>query len=244
MKTIILNAGIGSRLLPLTKNKPKCLIRINKKETILDWQLKSLTKYSLEEIIMIIGPFNDKIQDFIKNNYPNLNIQYVRNPIYDKTNYIYSLHLIKDFIDDNIILLHGDLIFSDLLLKKLLNSKDANCVLVNKEITPPEKDFKALIINDRIKRIGVKLSGPNTFLLEPLYKLTKHFFKLWINQIEIFVNNKRLDCYAEDALNEILHFLKLKPFYFNDLICMEIDDLEDLRIVKEILRRNKINEII
>lgn len=241
MKVILLNAGMGKRLGYLTKNNPKCLVKINDKDTILDYQLKNLIKSNLKEIIMPTGPFEDKIKKYVKTYYPTLKVQYIHNPLYYKTNYIYSIYLIKDVIDDDVILLHGDLIFSNILLDEIINSKDFNCVLVNKEIPPPEKDFKALIIDEKIIQIGVNVSGSNSAFLAPLYKLTKQFFNAWLNQIEKFINDNRVNCYAEDALNEILDRYILKPFYFQNKICKEIDDIKDLELIKKIFKEN--NEI-
>lgn len=238
MKVILLNAGMGKRLGYLTKNNPKCLIKINDKDTILDYQLKNLIKSNLKEIIMLIGHFEEKIKNHVKINYPTLNIQYINNPIYYKTNYIYSIYLVKNIIDDDVILLHGDLIFSKILLEEIIDSKDINNVLVNKEIKPPKKDFKALIIDEKIIQIGVNISGSNRAFLAPLYKLTKQFFNAWLNQIEKFINDNRVNCYAEDALNEILDRYILKPFYFQNKICKEIDDIKDLELVKKFLKEN------
>ena len=238
MKVILLNAGMGKRLGYLTKNNPKCLIKINDKDTILDYQLKNLIKSNLKEIIMPTGYFEEKIKNHVKINYPTLNIQYVNNPIYYKTNYIYSIYLLKNIIDDDVILLHGDLIFSKILLEEIINSKDINIVLVNKEIKPPKKDFKALIIDEKIIQIGVNISGSNRAFLAPLFKLTKQFFNTWLNQIEKFINKNQVNCYAEDALNEILNKVILKPFYFTNQICKEIDDIKDLELIKKYLKEN------
>ncbi len=60
------------------------------------------------------------------------------------------------------LITHGDLIFSEKLIAKLIESNDEDCVLVNKEIIPPVKDFKAMILNNRIYKIGVNLTGPHT----------------------------------------------------------------------------------
>lgn len=235
---------MGKRLGNLTQNNPKCLVKINKEETILDYQLKKLIKSNLKDIIITTGPFEDKIKNHININYPTLKLQYVHNPIYDKTNYIYTIYLIKEIIDDDVILLHGDLIFSDKLLKGILNSKDPDCVLVNKEITPPEKDFKALIIDEKIIQIGVNISGPNTVFLAPLYKLSNKFFNIWLYQIDKFVKDERVDCYAEDALNAMLDKIVLKPFYFNNQICKEIDDIDDLKLIKRLLKGNNKSKLI
>ena len=237
MKVIILNAGIGKRLAPLTNKMPKCLIKISNNNTILDHQLKNIIKLGFKDFIIPTGPFEDQIINHIDKNYPNINVQYVNNPVYDKTNYIYSLYLAKEMIDDDVLYSHGDLIFSENLVKFLLNSKDSDCVLVNKEIPAPIKDFKALILNDRISKIGVNLFGENTAFLAPLYKLSKDFMIQWLTYIDNFIKNKKLNCYAEDALNEILDVLLLKPCYYNEF-CVEIDDHEDLEGVKSYLYKN------
>lgn len=135
------------------------------------------------------------------------------------------------------------MIFSDLLLKNIIKSKYLNCVLVNKEIPPPKKDFKALLINERVEKIGVNIFDSKAAFLAPLYtlyKLSKEFFLDWLNQIEIFIKNNQVNFYAEDALNEILNQVSLRPIYFDNLICMEIDDFEDLDIAKKLFKKNKI----
>ncbi|MFX1279857.1 MAG: sugar phosphate nucleotidyltransferase [Promethearchaeota archaeon] len=238
MKVIILNAGIGKRLAPLTNNLPKCLVKIDERNTILDHQLKIITKVGFTDFIIPTGPFENKIKKHIKNNYPFIKIQYVNNPIYDKSNYIYSLYLAKKIVDDDILFLHGDLIFSEKLVKLILDSKEIDCVLVNKEIPPPEKDFKAIIIDERIEKIGVNLTGSNAAFLAPLYKLSIGFMEQWFKRIEEFIKKGKVNCYAEDALNELLGDLILKPCYFDEF-CVEIDDHEDLERVKNYISKLK-----
>jgi choline kinase len=237
MKVVLLNAGIGKRLAPLTNRMPKCLVKISNNETILDHQLKNILKFGFKDFIIPTGPFEAQIKNHIKKHYPFINVQYVNNPLYQTTNYIYSIYLAKDLIDDDVLYSHGDLIFSDNLVQLLLNSPEKDCVLVNKEIPPPKKDFKADITNDRINKIGVNLFGPRTAFLAPLYKLTRDFMSSWLSHIERFVKKNKLNYYAEDALNEILDNLILKPCYYNEY-CVEIDDHEDLQEV-----RNYINSI-
>ena len=235
MKVVILNAGIGKRLGALTKFKPKCLVKITNNDTILDYQLKIILKQNLNNIFILTGPFEDQIRTHIKLNYPSLSVNYIHNPIYNKTNYIYTLYLVRNIINEDVVLIHGDLIFSDVILKEIINFKEKNCVLVNKEIPPPKKDFKALIIDARIVKIGVDVSGPESAFLAPLYKLTGQFFRSWLDHINVFINDNKVNCYAEDALNELLNKVNLKPFYINDISCKEIDDLEDLNYIKKII---------
>ena len=234
MKAIILASGIGKRLRPLTDKKPKSLIKINNK-TILEYQLDILKKCNITNVIITTGPFADEIQRFVKEKYKDFTFLFVPNPQYDTTNYIYSLWLTKDYIDDDILLLHGDLIFTEKLLKKMIKT-NGNVVPVNNKIEVPEKDFKAVIDNNKVKKIGVNFFGKNTFFSLPLYKFTKRDFLAWMNEMEKEIKDKKLNIYAENAFNNISDEIELKPLYFNDKLCMEIDTKEDLKIIKEMTK--------
>ncbi len=177
MKAIILNSGIGKRMGKLTQDKPKCLIELTNSETILQRQLRLLEEHGITDIIITTGPYREQIFNHVGEKFSNLNIEYIHNQLYDKTNYIYSVNLIeRDLIDEDILLLHGDLVFDDKVLEKLIDSKDLNSVLVNKEISLPAKDFKGRIIEDRVKEISIDIFDSNCYLLMPLYKLNRNDF--------------------------------------------------------------------
>ena len=122
MIAILLNSGQGTRMGDLTKDIPKCLVKINQEgnETLLGHQIKNIIQCGITELIITTGPFEEKIKTFVQNNFPNLKVTYIKNDQYKKTNYIYSLWLIKDLIKDNSIIMHGDLVFEKNLLEKLL----------------------------------------------------------------------------------------------------------------------------
>lgn len=233
MKAIILASGIGKRLLPLTKDIPKSMIKINDK-TLIERQLDSLIKEKIKDIIITTGLFEEKLKYFLKDKYQDLNLSYINNPQFDTTNYIYSLWLTKDLIDDDIILIHGDLVFDEKLLKKLVE-KNENLVLVKKEGKIPTKDFKAVIENGKIEKIGVEFFSKNAFPSMPMYRFTKEDFKRWMREIENEIKNGNLNIYAEDAFNKISDEVILRPLYFNKEVCMEIDTKEDLEKAKKIL---------
>ena len=234
MQALILASGVGKRLRPMTYEIPKPLIKIGDK-TILDYQMDNLIRCGIKEIIITTGSLEEKIKEHVKKKYPNLDVSYVKNPKYETTNYIYSMWLTKELIDDDIILLHGDLFFDKKLLEKLIKEKHANCVLVNRRIKPPEKDFKAVVENNRVLKIGVEFSGENTFFSAPLYKFSKFDFLYWLDEIEKFIRRGDIKSYSEDAFNKISGKIVLRPIYFGDEICMEIDTEEDLRIARNLI---------
>jgi len=233
MKAIILASGIGKRLRPLTYDIPKPLLKIGDK-TILEYQIDNLISCNIRNIIITAGPFADKIKKHVKEKYPEIEVSYVNNPKYETTNYIYSMWLTKELIDDDIILLHGDLVFDKKLLEKLINEKNINCVLVNKKIQAPEKDFKAVIGNNRVVKIGVEFFGENAFFSAPLYKFSKSDFLCGLDEIENFIKRGDTKSYAEDAFNKISDKVILHPLYFDKELCMEIDTMEDLNIARDL----------
>ena len=237
MKALILNSGQGKRLLPLTKRKPKALLKVRNK-TLLGYQMDQLLSCNIRDIIITTGPFEKMIKKYVKTNYPYAKVSYIRNPYYKTTNYIFSMWLARKLIDDDVILLHGDLLFERRLLRRLINCKYPNCVLVNRKIRPPEKDFKAKIINNRIIKIDVNLFEKDAFFLAPIYKFSKYDFLLWLNEIDRAIKGGRLEIYAEAVFNNIADKVVLHPLYFSNEICLEIDTIEDLKLAKNLLKRN------
>lgn len=237
MKALILASGAGTRLSPLTDNLPKTLLDIGGK-TILDRQLSALAKRGITSVIITTGPFELTIEEHVRCNH-SLDVIFVHNPLYASTNYIYSLWLARDLIDDDILLLHADLLFDDILVGRLMEATD-NRVLVNRNIKPPEKDFKALIENGLVTRIGVDVAGAGAFFCAPMYRLSQDSFRIWLEEIDNFIRNKKVDCYAEEAFNRVSEQIDLKPLYFEDF-CMEIDTLEDLETARDLIKTGLID---
>jgi choline kinase len=240
VKAVILNSGTGTRLCPLTRRIPKALIKIGNKP-LLGYQVDNLIGCGVKDIIMTTGPFEKKIKKYMQTKYPDAKVSYVKNPKYRTTNYIYSIWLTKELVNDNIILLHGDLLFEKRLLERLVGEKHANSVLVNRKIKPPpEKDFKAVIKKGRVIKIGVEFSGRNAFFSAPLYKFSKSDFLFWLDEIEKVVRKGNVRIYAENVFNEISDKIMLCPLYFDEEICLEIDTKEDLETAEKLIVRGKL----
>lgn len=117
MQAIILAAGMGKRLGELTRNNTKCMIEVNGIRLI-DRMITQLSKFKLNRLVLVIGYEGQKLIDHIGHRYDDvLKIEYVNNPIYDQTNNIYSLALVKEELcKDDTILFESDLIFEDRML--------------------------------------------------------------------------------------------------------------------------------
>jgi phosphonopyruvate decarboxylase len=227
VKAVILASGIAKRLRPLTKKIPKALVDLGK-ETILERIINSLKENGIKNLIITTGYLEESIKDYIAKKYPELDVVYVNNPLYEKTNYIYSLCLAKEAIgDDDIILLHADMVFEPELLKRIV-SQEKSGALVKRELPYPEKDFKASIVNGLINKVGVKIEGEMLKFLAPIYKFKNADFKTLLAKMEQFIKEGKTNCYAEDAFNEISDKIELHPVYFDNEFCMEVDDFDDL----------------
>ncbi len=111
MKALILNSGVGRRMGALTSEHPKCMTELLHGETILSRQLKLLKQFGIDDIVVTTGLFDKVLIDYCYSLDLGLHYTFVNNPLYDKTNYIYSIVLAKDALDGELLLMHGDLCF-------------------------------------------------------------------------------------------------------------------------------------
>lgn len=240
MKAVILASGLGTRFGNVTKKLPKCLIKVNGK-TILERILLSLIKNNIKEIIITTGHLDQMIKDYIRRNdtFKQLSVAYIHNSKFLETDYIYSLWMTKNSIaNDDILLLHGDLVYDESLLSRLVTQKHS-AIAVNKNAKVPQKDFKARVKSGKVIEIGVNVFGKNVFLCMPMYKFLKRDLNIWMKQIDKYVEENNIKCYAEDALNDISNQINLCPLYFDKELCMEIDNEEDLSLARTLVNRNK-----
>ena len=229
MKALILNSGLGHRMGVLTSEHPKCMTEISSKETILSRQLRLIAGAGIEEVVMTTGYFDDVLVKYCESLDLPLHFTFVNNPLYDKTNYIYSIYCAKDVLDDDIILMHGDLVFENCVFDAVVVSP-YSCMTVSSSLALPEKDFKAVIQDGKVVKVGIEFFQ-DAMAAQPLYKLKKEDWKVWLARIVDFCENDNRKCYAENALNEVSASCDIRPMDFKDNLCAEIDTPEDLAAV-------------
>jgi len=244
MKALILNSGTGSRMGDI--KTCKCLVEIIKEKTIADEQIRRLIKCGIRDICITTGPYADKLEDYLRNRYISINFEFVHNPLYDKTNYIYSIFLAHEYFDknkcnpDGIILMHGDLVFETELLRESI-AYPHSCMTIDTTKPLPEKDFKAIIKNDKIKGVGVNFFNPAPFesivYAQPLYKLTWRDWQIWLDEICRFCQEDNTSVYAEDALNTVSEKMNLFPLDARGRTCFEIDNANDLAYARDVYKQ-------
>ena len=234
MKALILNSGLGSRMGVLTSEHPKCMTEISSHETILSRQLKLITDAGIEEVVVTTGYYDGVLVNYCQSLDLPIHFTFVNNPIYDKTNYIYSIYCAKDYLDDDIILMHGDLVFEGEVFDKVVASP-VSCMTVSSTLPLPEKDFKAQVVNGMVMKVGVDIFN-EAMEAQALYKLMKDDWRVWLDKIIEFCESDNRKVYAENALNELNGSANIHALDVENLLCSEIDNPEDLAVVSAKLK--------
>lgn len=234
MTALILNSGSGSRMGVLASEHPKCMTELSSRETILSRQLRMLAEVGVTRVIITTGPFEGALVDYCHSLELPLELTFVHNPDYRETNYIYSIYLARGCLNDDILLMHGDLVFENGVLDALLAREDSS-MAVSTTQPLPEKDFKAMLRDGQIIKVGVEFFQ-NAVAAQPLYRLRREDWNLWLGEIVSFCERGDVKCYAEKALNTLDGACHIAPVDVRDMLCGEVDDPSDLAVVSSRLR--------
>lgn len=235
MKALILNSGLGTRMGGLTTEYPKCMTEISAHETIISRQLRLLCEVGISDIIITTGPFAEELQEYCTQLALPVSLTFVNNPKYAETNYIYSIYTARKYLGDEIILLHGDLVFEASVLDELLATSGSG-VAVSVQSALGEKDFKAVVENGIVKKIGTSFYECSVSS-QPLYKLRWEDWKNWMEEITHFCERGDTNHYAENAFNEVSERCQLHAVDMGNRLCKEIDNKDDLHDVTERLQQ-------
>lgn len=240
----IINAGYhscrwnGKRLKELTRNNTKCMVEVNG-VALIDRMLHQLEKKNLSRIVIVIGYEGQRLIAFISMMGIKTPIVYIENPIFDKTNNIYSLSLAKDWLcKEDTLLFESDLIFEDSVIDVLLDDPRDTLALVDKyeawmdgtcvkltaqnsiERFVPGKQFKFDEIKEYYKTVNI-------------YKFSKHFSEShYVPFLEAYQSALGKNEYYEQVIRviSILENPVIKAKRLNGQLWYEIDDIQDLDI--------------
>ena len=239
MQAVILAAGMGKRLGDLTKNNTKCMVEVNG-VPLIDRVLTQFRPLGLSRVVIVVGYEGQKLKDYIGHRYDDsLKIEYVENPIYDKTNNIYSLALAREkLLEDDTLLVESDLIFDDALFSLILDNPYPNLALVAKyqswmDGTMVRIDEDNNIV-DFIPKKAFKYSDiEHYYKTVNVYKFSRDFMeKKYLPFLDAYCSALGNNEYYEQVLRVIcmLDNSELKALPISDEKWYEIDDIQDLDI--------------
>lgn len=154
MKIILLSAGKGTRMMPLTRNTPKCLLHIGNGLTVLENQLETIKKTNVKDVVLVLGYLVEQVEAKIKRFEKDLNIQVVYNPFYDISNNLVSLWMTRHYMNDDFIIINGDNVFGVDTLNKIMSDTHDITMVIDKKHNYDEDDMKVIIEDKWVKKIG------------------------------------------------------------------------------------------
>ncbi|MFA5054963.1 MAG: phosphocholine cytidylyltransferase family protein [Dehalococcoidia bacterium] len=228
MKVIILAAGLGTRLRPLTTNIPKCLFKLSKDQTIIGRMVNIIKKISDSPVYVVTGFMHEKIEGQLAG------VEFVHNPFYRVTNSIVSLWFAREHLDDDVIIINSDIVIQAPIFEEVLKIEHPAAVLIDSS-KARTADYKVATYNDRVIMMSKELTA-NSGEYVGITKLSRAAAGSLKQKIEEMVKNDQIDEWYENALvNMILDDdFDLNYVDVSHLQWVEIDTVDDLLMARKI----------
>ena len=232
---LLLAAGTGSRLYPLTKDEPKCLTSVSGK-TILERLVSNLNQQGMKRLVIVTGHLEHCIREYLGDQIGELKIEYIFSPLYKTTNNIYSLWMAREVINEPFLLLESDLVFDDSLLDEMVYPDrialaemqpwmNGTCVTINQSDMVHEFLTGDIETSDETKHKTVNI-----------YSFSVDSWKKIINKLDIQISAGNVNSYYETVFADLIsdNDIALKSVSFDNKPWYEIDTLEDLALAEKI----------
>ncbi len=226
---VLLAAGIGSRLYPLTQNAPKCLTIFNG-VSILERMTSSLNLHGFKRLVVVTGHLENHIRDYLGNQAGDIKIDYIFSPLYETTNNIYSLWMAREVINEPFLLLESDLVFDESLLDAMLYPDriavakvqpwmNGSCVTINKS-----QLVKAFLADNADSFGKIKYKTVN------IYSISLTSWHCILKKLDKRISDGKVNDYYETVFAEMIAdgSLSFKIVSFDGKPWYEIDTIEDL----------------
>ena len=226
---LLLAAGIGSRLYPLTQNEPKCLTIVNAM-SILERLISNLNQHGFKRLVVVTGYLENRIRDFLGNKVGNIAIDYIFSPLYETTNNIYSLWMAREVINEPFLLLESDLVFDESLLDAMLYPDriavakvqpwmNGSCVTINKS-----QQVKTFLADNADSFGAVKYKTVN------IYSISLASWYCIVKKLDQHISDGKVNDYYETVFADMIAdgSLNFKIVSFDGKPWYEIDTIEDL----------------
>ncbi len=238
MKVVLLAAGIGSRIRPLTDNKPKALLDVAG-FSILERMLTNVRNVGLKDVVIISGYLEEQLKTFVTSKFSDLNVKFVRNDVYSETNTGYSLLLSRGFVNgDDFVKFDADVIFEEEVLRKLINSHFETALCIDTNIHLDKEEVKVITdASGMVLQVGKKLD-PKLCKGESIgiEKIGKEAGKLLFEELERLMKDKaNWTEYYDDSYTTLVNKgIKFGAVNITGLKWVEIDTHEDYDRAKQL----------
>ena len=237
MKAIILAAGMGNRLQKVSGGLPKSMIKVGK-HSIIHNQIRSCREIGIENFVVVLGYKKDQLQDHILEILDRKNVTFIENPIYDKTNTLYSLYLARNTFDDDFIYFNADVLFKKELLQIIAGDSQYSQLLLETKSCAEEEVKMIIDENNRILEISKQLAIPECageFI--GIGRFKKDILPIFTKYLQYGVDNGQSNNYFEYAVDLMAKDIILKAVPTEGISCIEIDFPEDLARAQEMFEK-------
>jgi choline kinase len=238
MKALLLAAGRGSRLLPLTDTRPKCLLPIAADLTIFDIQMSALRAHNISDVLLVTGHAADKLMTHAKQNHADLSFTFIHNERYMETGPAYSFWFSRDYFDEGspLLYLNSDVLFDDSTLDQVLkHPAESTTAIIESEWDEEEVNVVTSASGD-ITRLGKNIAANESMgEFVGISKLSPLFIKKMLAVAGAFIARDDYQRFAADAINGVvtsgtpLYAVRVDPTRI-----MEIDTPEDYARAQEV----------
>ena len=232
MKAVILAAGLGSRLRPITDNVPKCMVEVNG-IPIIDKQIDNLRRNGVTEVAIVSGYKAELLRSHIKKDFPFVTM--IRNLRYEETNNMYSLFLAKGFVNgEEFLLMNGDVYFDSSVIEGLLASQDKSLIACDRREYLDES-MKITLENGKISHISKKISKEDHYAVSiDVYRISKRDCAALFSEIDdIIIRQGDEKSWTEVAIDKVFDRTSFLPYVITGR-WVEIDNHDDLAIAQAI----------
>jgi len=225
---LLLAAGTGSRLRPLTLDAPKCLTEVGG-EPILGRLVENLRSQGIKRLVVVTGYLDHCVREFLEENAADFQLDYVFNPVYKTTNNIYSLWLARQMIDEPFILIESDLVFEPSLLDGMMT---ADKIAVSNFL--PWMNGTVVELNNQKKvsafRVSHSVDDARQYKTVNIYSFSMRSWRKVVEQLDNYIADERVNEYYETVFADMVTdgSLKLEAIFFDESKWYEIDTLIDL----------------
>jgi choline kinase len=231
---LLLAAGTGSRLSPLTDLIPKCLVPVNE-ISILERLIQSLHAHNFKRLVIVVGHQADSIRNFLGTRAGGMEITYINSSLYKTTNNIYSLWLARKAIEEPFLLIESDLVFDPEVLRNMLYPDRIAVARLQ-----PWMNGTTVTINNRQKveafHGGAHKRDDNHYKTVNIYSLSTITWQLVRERLDQQISNNKVNGYYETVFEDMVkeNCLSLTPVVFDANSWYEIDTIADLRAAEQV----------
>jgi len=226
---LLLAAGTGSRLFPLTRNSPKCLTLVNDK-SILERLINNLKIQGFKRLVIVTGHEKESIMDYLGEKSGDISIEYIYSPLYKTTNNIYSLWVARNIINEPFVLFESDLVMNSTLLDKMVYPDRMAVALMQPWLNGTTVSLDKANKVSRFQKGTTESYSDIRYKTVNIYSFSLPSWQAIIKRLNLHIEADNVNCYYETVFSEMVDnkSLVFESVSFDNKPWYEIDTIKDL----------------